>query len=128
MKFAVPQDETELQNRLRKLRQETQKLNESWWTKHNAEFKEGREQFIREILKTKFLKNSAVNTERLISIAESAGGDVGLQRKQVDTLGRGRLGEEENITRRFKTRPPMKPPGRRSGMCQWNLPTHLLLN
>ena len=54
VKFAVAQDETELQIRLRKLRQETQKFNESWWTKHNAEFKEGREQFIREILKTKY--------------------------------------------------------------------------
>ena len=87
-----------------------------------------RELFGRENYETEFLKNSAANTERLISIAESAGGDVGLQREQADTIGRRRPGEEENIARRFKTRPPMKPPGRRSGMCQWNLPTHLLLN
>ena len=83
-----------------------------------------RELLGRENHKTKFLKNYAVNTERLISIAESTGDDVGLQRKQADTLGRRRLREEENIAGRFKTRPPMKPPGRRSGVCQWNLPTH----
>ena len=54
VKFAVPKDETELEMRLRTLRQETQRFNEDWWTRHNAEFKGGREQFIKEILKTKY--------------------------------------------------------------------------
>merc|ERR1712061_590366 len=38
-KFAVPAEETELQRRLRELRQETQNFNQEWWTKHNTESK-----------------------------------------------------------------------------------------
>ena len=62
MKFAVPKDESELHKRLRILRQETQKFNEEWWTKHNAEFKEGREEFIKDILKTKYPNESDKST------------------------------------------------------------------
>ena len=53
-KFAVPAEETELQRRLRELRQETQNFNQEWWTKHNTEFKDGREEFIKDILSTKY--------------------------------------------------------------------------
>ena len=54
VKFAVGSEETELQARLRRLRQETQKFNQDWWTKHNTDFREGREEFIQDILKTKY--------------------------------------------------------------------------
>ena len=55
VKFAVPFDgETELQKKLRSLRQETQQFNQEWWTKHNTEFKLGREEFIKHILETKY--------------------------------------------------------------------------
>ena len=54
VKFAVSSDETELQKRLRTLRQETQKFNQEWWIKHNTDFKEGREEFIKDILRTKY--------------------------------------------------------------------------
>ena len=54
VKFAVSSEETELQGKLRTLRQETQKFNHEWWTKHNTDFKVGREEFIKDILKTKY--------------------------------------------------------------------------
>ena len=54
VKFAVSSEETELQARLRSLRQETQKFNQDWWTKHNTDFREGREEFIKDILETKY--------------------------------------------------------------------------
>ena len=54
VKFAVSSEETELQARLRSLRQETQKFNQDWWTKHNTDFRLGREEFIKDILKTKY--------------------------------------------------------------------------
>ena len=43
-----------MEGRLRNLRQETQKLNQDWWTEHNREFKQGRENFIKNILETKY--------------------------------------------------------------------------
>ena len=43
-----------MEARLRTLRQETQKLNQDWWTQHNREFKQGRENFIKNILETKY--------------------------------------------------------------------------
>ena len=46
--------ESLLEVRLRKLRQETQKINQDWWTEHNREFKQGRESFIKNILETKY--------------------------------------------------------------------------
>ena len=46
--------ESPLEARLRNLRQETQKLNQDWWTEHNREFKQGRENFIKNILETKY--------------------------------------------------------------------------
>ena len=46
--------ESALEARLRSLRQETQKFNQDWWTKHNREFKQGRENFIKNILETKY--------------------------------------------------------------------------
>ena len=54
IKFAKQADESELQVRLRDLRIETQNFNQEWWTKHNREFKEGREKFIKHILETKY--------------------------------------------------------------------------
>ena len=54
VKFAVPLEETDLQKQLRVLRQETQKFNQDWWTQHNTDFKLGREEFIRDILATKY--------------------------------------------------------------------------
>ena len=54
VKFAVGSEETELQEKLRTLRQQTQKFNHEWWTKHNTDFKVGREEFIKDILKTKY--------------------------------------------------------------------------
>ena len=54
VKFAVSSEETDLQGKLRTLRQETQKFNQEWWTKHNTDFKLGREEFIKDILKTKY--------------------------------------------------------------------------
>ena len=46
--------ESPLEGRLRNLRQETQKLNQDWWTEHNRDFKQGRESFIKNILETKY--------------------------------------------------------------------------
>ena len=46
--------ESALEARLRRLRQETQKFNQDWWTEHNREFKQGRENFIKNILETKY--------------------------------------------------------------------------
>ena len=46
--------ESALEARLRSLRQETQKFNQDWWTEHNREFKQGRENFIKNILETKY--------------------------------------------------------------------------
>merc|ERR1719348_325835 len=54
VKFAVYPDDSDLAVRLRELRQDTQKFNQEWWTKHNTEFKEGRAAFIQQILKTKY--------------------------------------------------------------------------
>jgi len=54
VKFAVREGESPLEARLRTLRQETQKLNQDWWTQHNREFKQGRENFIKNILETKY--------------------------------------------------------------------------
>ena len=54
VKFAIRDNETELEVRLRELRQETQKFNQDWWTKHNKDFKDGREDFIKHILETKY--------------------------------------------------------------------------
>ena len=54
IKFAVPFNETNLQRQLRELRQETQKFNQSWWIKHNTDFKQGREEFIKNILETEY--------------------------------------------------------------------------
>jgi len=54
VKFAVREGESALEARLRSLRQETQKFNQDWWTEHNREFKQGRENFIKNILETKY--------------------------------------------------------------------------
>jgi len=54
VKFAVREGESSLEGRLRNLRQETQKLNQDWWTEHNRDFKQGRESFIKNILETKY--------------------------------------------------------------------------
>ena len=55
VKFAKNQNgESELAVRLRELRQETQKFNQEWWIEHNREFKEGRAEFIKNILATKY--------------------------------------------------------------------------
>merc|ERR1712227_1002435 len=54
VKFAISQNESTLEKRLRGLRQETQKFNQDWWTKHNTDFKLGREEFIKEILRAKY--------------------------------------------------------------------------
>ena len=54
VKFAISQNESTLEKKLRSLRQETQKFNQDWWTKHNTDFKLGREEFIKEILRTKY--------------------------------------------------------------------------
>jgi len=50
----VREGESALEARLRSLRQETQKFNQDWWTEHNREFKQGRENFIKNILETKY--------------------------------------------------------------------------
>ena len=54
VKFAISQNDSELAIRLRELRQETQKFNQEWWIEHNKQFKEGREEFIKNILETKY--------------------------------------------------------------------------
>eukprot|EP00091_Calanus_sinicus_P025506 TRINITY_DN976_c0_g1_i1.p1 TRINITY_DN976_c0_g1~~TRINITY_DN976_c0_g1_i1.p1 ORF type:complete len:175 (-),score=48.11 TRINITY_DN976_c0_g1_i1:23-547(-) len=54
VKFATSPDDSELAIRLRELRQETQKFNQDWWTDHNKQFKEGREEYIKNILETQY--------------------------------------------------------------------------
>ena len=54
VKFKVPENETELQKRLRLLRQETQEFNQKFWSEHNAEFVKGREDHIAKVLKEKY--------------------------------------------------------------------------
>ena len=39
-----------------------QKFNQDWWTRHNTEFKLGRETFIQNILKTKYADQPDKNT------------------------------------------------------------------
>merc|ERR1712168_157264 len=54
VKFAVRHEESELELRLRRLRSDTQNFNEEWWSNHNKEFKEGRSEYIKNILKAKY--------------------------------------------------------------------------
>uniref|UniRef100_A0A3Q3XAW3 Uncharacterized protein n=1 Tax=Mola mola TaxID=94237 RepID=A0A3Q3XAW3_MOLML len=53
--YRVPEEETELEKRLRHLRQETEDWNHDFWTKQNISFSKEKESFIVSQLKTKGL-------------------------------------------------------------------------
>ena len=54
VKVAVQDGETELQRKLRLLREQTQVFNQKFWTDHNEEFTKKREEFIAKILKERY--------------------------------------------------------------------------
>ena len=62
IQFKVSENETELQTRLRLLRQETQEFNQTFWVQHNAEFTSGREEHIAQVLKEKYENDVAKTT------------------------------------------------------------------
>ena len=47
VKFAVAEDETELEARLREARQEAQTWNQQWWHSHNTNFTQARQAFVK---------------------------------------------------------------------------------
>ena len=47
VKFAVAEDETELEARLRVARQEAQTWNQQWWHTHNTSFSQARQAFVK---------------------------------------------------------------------------------
>ncbi|XP_029972936.1 cytochrome c oxidase assembly factor 8 [Salarias fasciatus] len=53
--YRVPEDESELERRLRRLRQETEDWNHQFWTKQNISFSKEKEAFILSQLKSKGL-------------------------------------------------------------------------
>ncbi|XP_037551516.1 cytochrome c oxidase assembly factor 8 [Nematolebias whitei] len=53
--YRVPEDESDLEKQLRKLRQETEDWNQNFWTKQNISFSQEKEVFIVSQLKTKGL-------------------------------------------------------------------------
>ncbi|XP_074852535.1 cytochrome c oxidase assembly factor 8 isoform X4 [Carettochelys insculpta] len=54
--FHIPKNESPLEQRLRKLRQETQVWNQQFWASQNVSFRKGKEEFIHSRLKAKGLE------------------------------------------------------------------------
>ena len=68
IKFKIPENETELQKRLRNLREETQEFNQKFWSQHNSEFVEGRDAHIQKVLKEKYqneVNKSTISAEEM---------------------------------------------------------------
>ncbi|TNN66971.1 Apoptogenic protein 1, mitochondrial [Liparis tanakae] len=62
--YRVPQDESELEGRLRRLRQDTEDWNHDFWTRQNISFTQGKETFISSQLNTKGLTGRDENGRR----------------------------------------------------------------
>lgn len=68
--FFVPENESPLERKLRRLRQETQDWNQQFWTNQNRAFQKEKEEFIRSRLKAKGLAMSAESGDRVSLSAE----------------------------------------------------------
>ncbi|XP_032128183.1 uncharacterized protein LOC116545868 [Sapajus apella] len=62
--FYIPEDESPLEQKLRKLRQETQEWNQQFWANQNLTFRKEKEEFIHSRLKTKGLALRTESEER----------------------------------------------------------------
>lgn len=65
VKFAIPENESKLQKKLRLHRQELQEWNESFWSKHNKRFANEKAAFEKFKLKTKNSENQTISADEM---------------------------------------------------------------
>ncbi|KAK6636475.1 hypothetical protein RUM43_010136 [Polyplax serrata] len=65
IKYAIPENETELEKNLRKRLEELQDWNQSFWSKHNKSYAEGKRSFEAELLKKKGPKDQTITADEM---------------------------------------------------------------